>query len=64
MDKELKAAIESALMAERKRGMDDAINAAINAYNRENFADMGNMTTWEIRDILLNGIRAARDKLK
>jgi hypothetical protein len=64
MDRELKAAIEAALLVERKRGMDDAINAAINAYNRENFADMGEMPTWEIRDILLNGIRAARNKLK
>jgi hypothetical protein len=60
MDDKMKAA----LLAERKRGMDDAIKAAIDAYNKEDFAALGDMTSWDIRDLMLDGIRAARDKLK
>lgn len=65
MDRSLKDAIEAALLAERKRGMDLAIKALEDAYDAATARDeLGEAATWEIKDVLKEGIVSARNKLK
>lgn len=65
MDKSLKDAIKAALLAERKRGMDLAVEALERAYDDATARDeLADAATWEIKDTLKEGIIAARNKLK
>lgn len=64
MTERLKDTCEIEFLAGRRRGMADAIDAALAAYDKQISAQPGDSSAEDIRDVMLYAMHIARNKLK